>query len=223
MTTSLIFLGAIMVAIVVWLIRQTLDTTPWIAESSGEATAEAERLTDSPGKFGLLSFLAVIVSFFALFVSAYAMRMSLDDWVPLDDPKLLLINTLVLVASSIALQLAMHASNKADLARTKQFMIAGAVLAMLFIAGQFLAWRELVHGGYYLQTNSAYAFFYLFTGLHALHLAGGLFVLGRASVRLLRSDERDPVWLRGTIELCTIYWHFLLAVWLGLYWLLLAT
>jgi cytochrome c oxidase subunit 3 len=223
MTTSLIFLGAIMVAIVVWLIRQTLNTTPWIAESANDATAEAERVTDSAGKFGLLSFLAVVVSFFALFVSAYAMRMSLDDWVPLDDPKLLVLNTLILLGSSVALQLALNASKKAQLDQTKRYMIAGAGLALLFIAGQFIAWRELVADGYYLQTNSSYAFFYLFTGLHALHLAGGLFVLARAIVRILRSAQNDPVWLRGTVELCTIYWHFLLVVWLGLYWLLLVT
>ena len=222
MTTSLIFLGAMMITIVVWLIRQTINTTPWVAEATAESAQETEQVIESTGRFGLIAFIGVVISFFALFVSAYAMRMTLDDWTPLTEPRLLWANTMALVLASVALQMAWNAARRGELDRVRNGMIAGTALSLLFLLGQFLAWRELVAGGYYLQSNASYAFFYLFTGLHGLHLAGGLYVLARATRAVIKGGH-DPAWLRKVVELCTIYWHFLLVVWLGLYWLLLVT
>lgn len=222
MTVSLIFLGIIMLTIVVWLVRQTTNTTPWIADPAGDAVAEAERIFDTSPKFGLMAFLAVIVSFFALFVSAYAMRMNLSDWSPLSEPRLLIGNTGLLFLSSIAMQIAYMASNKGELKRVRGGLFAGALFAVLFLVGQYLAWQQLMEAGFYLQTNPANAFFYLFTGLHGLHLLGGLWVLSAAIVTVFRGGF-DPVEVRQTVQLCTVYWHFLLLVWLGLYWLLLST
>jgi len=75
--------------------------------------------------------------------------------------------------------------------------------------------------GYFAATNPANAFFFLVTALHAVHLLGGLVAWVRTSAKLRRGDALDKV--RLSVELCTIYWHFLLIIWLLLFVLLLFT
>ena len=75
--------------------------------------------------------------------------------------------------------------------------------------------------GYYAAGNPANAFFYLLTGVHGLHLLGGLVVWVRTAARMARGAELDDV--RLSVELCTVYWHYLLLVWLVLFGLLLLT
>ena len=91
----------------------------------------------------------------------------------------------------------------------------------MFIAGQYIVWQQLGQAGYVLQDNPANSFFYLLTGIHMLHLAGGLWVWGRAQLRLLNTP--DVAGSRLSLELCAWYWHFLLLVWFGLFYLLATT
>jgi len=107
--------------------------------------------------------------------------------------------------------------------RGQQKLLLGSLLAaglctLLFLMGQAQAWRELGALVYFEVTNPAIAFFYLITGLHGLHLLGGLVVWGRTLVRLWGGFELEKV--RHSVELCTLYWHFLLLVWLVLFGLL---
>ena len=101
------------------------------------------------------------------------------------------------------------------------YLLAGGASTVAFLAGQLWAWRQLDAAGYYLTTNPANAFFYFLTALHALHLLGGLWVWGATAVRVQRGAAVRDVRLR--VELCAIYWHFLLMVWLILFGLLLLT
>ena len=78
--------------------------------------------------------------------------------------------------------------------------------------GQLLAWQQLNVAGYFLTANPANAFFYLITAVHGLHVLGGLAALGRTIAKAWRGVEVSR--LRLSIELCTMYWHFLLLVWL---------
>ena len=94
-------------------------------------------------------------------------------------------------------------------------------LSALFLFGQVATWQQLVDGGYFLTTNPANAFFYLLTAVHGLHLLGGLYVWGRSLQRVWSGADADTV--RLNIELCTIYWHFLLLVWVVVFGLLLST
>ena len=71
--------------------------------------------------------------------------------------------------------------------------------------------------------NPANAFFYVLTALHGLHLIGGLVVLGPDDGASCRAAVRSSVDLRLSVELCAMYWHFLLLVWLVLFALLLNT
>jgi len=95
------------------------------------------------------------------------------------------------------------------------------VFAILFIAGQLWAW-EVLHGSVYFHlSNPALGFFYLMTGIHAVHLIGGLYVWARVTAKVFKNAPPESVSL--SIELCTTYWHYLLLVWLVLFGLLLLT
>ena len=89
------------------------------------------------------------------------------------------------------------------------------------LVGQLLVWRQLGSLGYFVDSNPSNSFFYLITGLHGLHLLGGLVAWFRASVRLWRGAEVAKI--RMSVELCAVYWHFLLLVWLVMFGLLLVT
>ena len=93
-------------------------------------------------------------------------------------------------------------------------LLAGSVSAVVFLIGQLLAWRQLNAAGYLPAANPANAFFYLITATHGLHLLGGLVALGRTTAKAWQGVEARR--LRLSVELCTMYWHFLLLVWLVL-------
>lgn len=171
---------------------------------------------------GLRVFLAVIAVLFSILVVAYSERMSLGDWRSLPDPWLLWPNTFVLILSSIALQSACVGARKGQRDRVKTGLIAGGAFAFAFLLGQLLVWRDLVGSGYFAASNPAYAFFYLLTAIHGLHLVGGLVAWGRTSAKLWR-DDRELGKLRLSVEMCAVYWHFLLVVWLVLFALLSIT
>ena len=95
------------------------------------------------------------------------------------------------------------------------------MFAVAFIAAQLLVWQRLQAQGYYLASNPANSFFYLMTGLHGLHLLGGLWVWSKSTIKLLSGAEAKEI--RLSVELCTVYWHFLLLVWLVLFGLLANT
>jgi cytochrome c oxidase subunit 3 len=97
-------------------------------------------------------------------------------------------------------------------------LLAGGVSAVVFLVGQLLAWQQLNVAGYFVASNPANSFFYLITATHGLHLMGGLVALGRTTAKVWRGAEVAR--MRLSVELCAIYWHFLLLVWLVLLGLL---
>jgi len=175
----------------------------------------------SAGQKGLWLFLAVVSSFFMLFIISYYTRSQFPDWEKLADPSILWINTAVLMLASIAMQMASNAARRDATASMRNALIAGGLLTLVFIAGQLLAWEQLAAAGYYAQANPAIAFFYLFTGLHALHLLGGLWFMLVLAFKLKRQDRQEKA--RQTVTLCATYWHYLLVVWLILFFLLMRT
>ena len=212
-----------------------MDCTCWGACGSGALRNRANRdandplenqpgrsiLNIQPAKVGLISFIAVVTSLFALFLSAYLMRMKLADWSALAEPKLLWLNTGVLVLASIAFQLTRGAAKRGQLLTVKSGLIAGGICTTLFLLGQLAAWQQLNAAGYFMASNPAIAFFYVLTALHGLHLLGGMWVWGRTTTRVLTGADAQSV--RLSVELCTVYWHYLLLVWIGLFALLLST
>jgi len=146
------------------------------------------------------------------------MRMNMVDWRALPVPGLLWFNTGVLVLSSAALQWAYLAARRDDMGNVIIGLCAGGASAVTFLIGQLLAWQQLRAAGYFVASNPANSFFYLITAAHGLHLMGGLVALGRTAAKVWRGAGMAQV--RLSVELCTIYWHFLLLVWLVLLGLL---
>ncbi len=213
-------------AILLWVfMMRRLRTKPWIEKGvveldDGASGVPAERV-------GLWVFLAVVTSLFSMFIIMYAERSGYPDWRPLPDPQLLWINTIFLVLGSVAFQRARGAANRENLAGVQVSLTAGGVFSIIFLVGQVLAWRQLTASEYFLATNPANTFFYLITGLHGMHLVGGLWVWARTTSKVWHGLESLNVTqiagVRLSIQLCSVYWHYLLLLWLILFYLLLST
>lgn len=220
MTIGLVFLSVLMAAIVWWLFRQTLDVQPWQAQAPGQPMSGGQAPRPA-ARTALWVFLAVATSLFVLFVSAYAMRLGLADWSPLPRPRLLVLNTALLVGASLAMEWTKHAARRADPGGVRRGLGASGLLTVGFLAGQLFVWKQLHDAGYLVATSAAASFFYLFTAVHGLHVAGGLVAWARAAARAWRGS--DPARARLGVELCATYWHYLLGVWLALYALLVSS
>ena len=219
MTTALLLLSAIMAIVVGWLVRRTLNTAPWLEQRAAEPAARDAALSLLPVQVGLWVFMAVATSLFALLVTAYHMRMVEADWTDLPLPSVLWLNTAVLVLASVAMQWTLVAARRGQPDVVRMGLASGGVFSFAFLAGQIWAWQQLNASGHYSALNPAYAFFILLTALHGIHLLGGLAVWARATVRAARGFDFNKV--RLSVELCTVYWHFLLVVWAALFAVLL--
>jgi cytochrome c oxidase subunit 3 len=222
--------AALITGVVVWLLLvRKLSAKSWETQVAGAADTDERRFP--PARVGLWVFLAVVTSLFGLFVSAYYMRMGghgaggeavVTDWAPLPEPPVLWLNTLILVFASIAMQMARSAVGRGQADRTWTSLLLGGLLTLAFLAGQFYAWNLLRHSEFFTPRNPAIAFFYLLTAVHGAHLLGGLFVWARTMSRMRRKDV-ELIDVKLSVELCSVYWHYLLLVWLGLFAVLLST
>jgi len=201
-----------------WLSQQRLASKPWLEEGVLVDFRGDNASSLPPAKIGLGVFLAVVGCLFTLLISAYSMRMEMGEWRPAPVPKLLWLNTGMLILSSGALQWAQVAARRGKMDAVRIGLLAGAASAVIFLVGQLLAWQQLKVAGYFVASNPANSFFYLITAVHGLHLMGGLVALGRTTAKVWRGAKMIQV--RLSVELCAIYWHFLLLVWLVLLGLL---
>ena len=193
-----------------------LTTKPW--EATGELPLLQRHSNQQNKRAALKVFLGVVTVVFVLLIVAYAGRMAYEDWRPAPQIRLMWANTLVLFLGSLGLELAQYAVRRGQQKLLLRSLLAAGLCTLLFLMGQAQAWRELGALVYFDVTNPAIAFFYLITGLHGLHLLGGLVVWGQTLARLWRGCAIEKV--RHSVELCTLYWHFLLLVWLVLFGLL---
>ena len=199
----------------------------WSRDPGGIHTTEgADR--SQIARTGLRLFLVVVSSLFFLFLFAFIARSQMVDWRPLTEPLAplanlwqLWLNSAFLVLSCISLQGARMAARQARLDATVIGFALGGVFAIAFLVGQFWVWQQFVAWGYFVASNPANSFFYLLTGLHGLHLLGGLVAWGIIVAKFLR---RVPLaQLSVSVELCTTYWHYLLGLWFVLFALLAST
>ena len=210
-------------------IVRRLTEKPWLAPGLDPlAEPDAERLRPLPAvAVGLRVYLGVATVMFLLIAVIFVMRMGGHgisqgqgpDWKPMFWPPLLWFNTGALMLSSAAWEWARGAGRRGRIEGLQAGLIAGGVLALAFLVGQLTVWRQLEDAGCGLTATTMSAFFYLITALHGLHLLGGLAVWGRTTVKVLGGSEAVDV--RQSVDLCAIYWHFLLLVWLVMFGLLL--
>ena len=221
MTATLIFLAIVMGTIVFWLIRQSINVQPWAEEGPIGQHHAGGPFSIPAAKIGLVVFLAVASSLFSLFISAYFQRMDYGDWTPVTEPGVLWLNTGLLIFASIYFQIARNAAINNQVKKVKSNLIIAGLFTFSFISGQLLAWQDLYQAGYFFSSNPANSFFYVLTAIHALHILGGLWVWSKSVFKLQNKVEVQNI--RVSVELCAIYWHFLLLVWLVLLALLLST
>jgi cytochrome c oxidase subunit III len=175
-----------------------------------------------PASTGMWVFLAAISMSFAALTSALVVRKGgAVDWRHFTLPPVLYLNTLVLLASSLTLEIsrrriaAFMGAAKRKIADPARWLYLTLSLGLLFVGGQYVAWRQLSARGLYLATNPSSSFFYVFTGAHALHLMGGLGGL----LRVIRKLNKH-VLRRSTLDATSRYWHFMDVLWLYLLLLL---
>jgi len=203
-------------------IFKRLAEKPWLDQSPNVVELRTASYAASNQKVALVCFLAIVGMLFFLFFAAYHMRLDPvelagreSDWVAMPEPPLLWFNTLVLILASAAYEWSRRLANRGE---TRQagaaFLVAGAV-TVAFLVLQLMVWNDLLARGYYAHANPANAFFYMITSVHGAHLLGGLVAWARAARRLAQA-EADPARLVRSVELCALYWHFLLLVWLGM-------
>jgi cytochrome c oxidase subunit 3 len=218
MSVILMFLGLIAGIAVWWFLQQRLTEKPWLQEGLAGGVHGVGAFSIAPAKLGLGVFLAVAGSLFTLLVSAYLMRMGLPDWRSLRVPPLLWFNTGVLILSSAALQGAAIAIHRKQMDAVRMLLLAAWLSAAVFVGGQIWAWQQLSAQGYFVAGNPADSFFYLMTGVHGLHVLGGLVALAIVTRKLWLGYAADR--MTQSVEMCATYWHFLLIVWLVLFGLL---
>jgi cytochrome c oxidase subunit III len=202
---------------------------PALTPRPGHVTASGSHSQKS--ETGMWVAVCAIGMSFAAFTSAMIVRQdSSTDWLHFQLPHVLYLNTLILMASSVTLELsrqriaeipdaARHSSvsAKALLANGTYWMYVTAGLGLTFVLGQLLAWRNLVAQGLFLSTNPSSSFFYLFTALHAVHLLGGMGGLFYVLRKLVRNDGLAET---GGLSAFSIYWHFMDLLWVYLLLLL---
>ena len=189
------------------------------------ADADPRRVKDyspPPASTGIWVGLAAITMTFAAFTSALVVRQgSASDWRHITLPSILYLNTLVIISSSVTLEIsrrraaAFMGSLKNRSANPARWLYVTLFLGLLFVAGQTFAWMQMKAQGFGLATNVSYSFFYVLTVAHALHLLGGLGGLVRVIGKLNHS-----VLKRSTLDATSRYWHFMGVLWVYLLFLL---
>ena len=204
-------------------IFKLLSEKPWEASQAAiDNEHDGKTLTLSKAKLGVRTIMVVSTVIFSLFIVSYSDRMLVHDWKSLSEPWLLWINTIILIFTSFVFHKAKVLSDKHEFEKTKNYLLLVGFLTFAFITGQLLVWQHYVNLEQYASTNPANAFFYLFTALHGLHVLGGLLFWGRSSTKLCTKNFSVSK-IKQAIELCAIYWHFLLIVWFVLFGLMIAT
>ena len=168
-----------------------------------------------PKKFAMWLFMGSILMLFASWTSAYIVRQAEGNWLYFDLPSLFYYTTGIIVFSSVTMQSAYFAARKGRVDRLKNLLALTAVLGIIFLVGQILAWSELVKNSVYLVGNPSGSFVYVITGFHGLHIVSAiiflLVVLNSAAKKRIGSANM------AQMEMCTTYWHFLGGLWVYLF------
>jgi len=196
-----------------------LTEKPWEQVRTAEGYVPASQASGSPPqKVALWFFMAVVTVMFGLFITAYYVRMGLNDWRPMPESGLLWVNTGLLFLASITLQVLQSRLKLGNEKHLVSALLLGSLFTLGFVYGQLHVWQLMRADGFFMYSNPANSFFYVLTGLHALHILGGLYVWCRAGYRVWSGVSIEKIKL--SVELCALYWHFLLLVWLVLFALL---
>ena len=192
---------------------------PWIADTGPIAPAlSGAQIALNSRRSALKVLLSVVSIFFMLMIVAYGGRMLYQDWRPTPQINLLWANTGVLLLSSLCLQAALMWARADKVQWVRGALVGAGALTVLFLIGQLAAWQQLtamVLGDF---SNPSVGFFFMISGIHGLHMAGGMVALTRAACRAF--NESNARAMEHSVSNCALYWHYLLGVWLLVFGLL---
>jgi len=169
----------------------------------------------NPSKFIVWLFIVSITMLFAALTSAYIVKQSGGEWLNFNLPGMFWITSVIIIVSSITMQLALSAARADRFNRLRTYLIITALLGLAFLIGQYESWKQLVEMDVYFVGNPAGSFLYVLTGLHAVHIISGLIFLLIVIVSSFKLKIHSRSLIR--IEMCTTYWHFLGGLWLYLF------
>jgi cytochrome c oxidase subunit 3 len=173
-------------------------------------------LLGSRYRIGMWVALASIAMLFTSLSSAYVVCSGvMNDWFPIAAPRVMFGSTALILLSSISIEIAKRKLKRGFSESYSRYLLLTTLLGLGFLVSQVVAWRQLAKQGIYLASNPYSSFFYLLTGAHAVHLAGGLLALGFLWLR-----SRNQLVRQATADAVSIYWHFMDALWIYLFLLL---
>jgi cytochrome c oxidase subunit III len=170
----------------------------------------------NPKKFVLWLLIVASVMLFAGFTSAYIVRRGEGNWEIFNLPSFFAINTILIIISSIFIQLAYSAAKKDHLVQVKTLLSVSFLLGVAFVFGQFYAWEQLVADNvFFAFSNPSNAFVYVISGVHLFHVIGGLVFMLIMVIASFQNKIHKYALLY--LNMCLTYWHFIGILWIYLY------
>lgn len=184
---------------------------------------DGKRRRFSPAAYRIMMWviLAAIIMMFAAMSSIYIALAGGHEWKPIAIPRMLFLSTAVIILSSITFEFARRCLKSGERKAYNRWLVLTLLLGLTFLVTQLLAWRELRAQGVYLAGNPHSSFFYLFTGVHGVHLLGGVLALLFLVVRMRVRKKTDPLRTEASTSVVSRYWHTMDGLWLWLFLLLL--
>ena len=164
-----------------------------------------------------LGMISILMFFLGLCVAFLVLKHVGQTWAPLHLPRILWLNTAILLLSSYTLERARRRLSAIDFPGFRKLWRVTTILGTLFLAGQLVAWLQLVATGVYIASNQATSFFYIFTAAHGVHLLGGVAALLYVATR---DFEKGKISRTTAVEITSYYWHFMDGLWVFLLLLL---
>jgi len=156
---------------------------------------------------------SILVFFLGLCAAFVVLKHVSVAWIPLRIPKILLLNTVILLTSGYTLERARKHLSGSDPSRFQKLWRIATALGVLFLLGQMIAWLQLFASGIYIANDQATSFFYIFTAAHAAHLLGGVAALSYVA---FRNFDKAKISRQTAVQVSSMYWHFMDGLWIFL-------
>lgn len=185
---------------------------------------ESENATADKSRVITWFLLLIVLMTFGGMIGAYVVISTnkAAEWRPFDLPIQIWISTTIILLSSISYHFAKSAVDNNRHSQTQKWLITTTVLGAMFISSQLLVWLALVERGFYMAGNPYAGFFYILTGVHAIHVIGGIIALGAILLRSWypTSNKNELAYRQNLARSVGWYWHFMGCLWIALFLLL---
>ena len=169
-----------------------------------------------PKKFALWLFMISIVMIFASLTSAYIVKRGDGNWRVFELPQMFYYTSIVIIVSSITMQLAVRAAKRDQLGTVTRLLWFTLAMGLVFLAGQFLAWGDLIGNNvYFTGGNPSESFIYVLSGVHWIHLISGIIFIAIILYNTYKLNIHSKAMVR--LEMANTYWHFLGGLWIYLF------